>query len=82
MVESPIVVVHPMPQSDYDNWQPMKAWYQKGNNYKKTTSQSTFIGELEELVTDTFAYGAIMGKNCVNSKEACTEPMSENHWRR
>ena len=29
-----------------------------------------FIGATEELETDTFTYGAIMGKDCTNSKEA------------
>ena len=56
---------------DDDNQQPRKARHQKRNNYnKKTTSQSTCVCGTEKLETDTFPYGATMGRNCVNSKEA------------
>ena len=57
-------------KSDDGNWQSRKGGHRKGNKYKKTTSQSTFIGGTEEPVTDMFIYGATMGKDYVNSKEA------------
>ena len=60
---------YPTKKSDFSNRQPRKARHRKGNNYKKTTSQSTFIGGTDELGTDTFTYGATIGNDCMNSKE-------------
>ena len=56
-------------KSDEGNRRPTKAWYRKGNNYKKTTSHPTFIGGTEELETDIFTCEATMEKDRVNSKE-------------
>ena len=55
---------------DDGNRQPRKSRHRKGNNYKKTISQSTFVDGTKELGTDTFTYGATVGNDCVNSKEA------------